>query len=99
MNTDVTVALALGAMVVLVAAVALRVADRAGLPSLLLYLALGIALGESGLGVQFEDYQLTQTLGYAALVIILAEGGLTKLCGQEPELAHPLIIVELRKIT
>ena len=77
MNTTVTVALAIGALVVLVAAVALRVADRAGLPSLLLYLALGIALGESGLGVQFEDYRLTHTLGYAALVVILAEGGLT----------------------
>jgi cell volume regulation protein A len=77
MNTTVTVALAVGALVVLVAAVALRVADRIGLPSLLLYLAFGIALGENGLGVQFEDVGLTQTLGVAALVVILAEGGLT----------------------
>src|SRR5688500_19131926 len=50
-----------------VAAVALRVADRAGLPSLLLYLALGIGLGEGGVGVQFENFALTQTLGVAAL--------------------------------
>ena len=77
MNTTVTVALAIGALVVLVAAVALRLADRLGLPSLLLYLALGVALGESGLGVEFEDVALTQTLGVAALVVILAEGGLT----------------------
>ena len=77
MNDAVTVALAVGALVVLVAAVALRLADRLGLPSLLLYLAFGVAMGESGLGVQFEDYELTQTLGYAALVVILAEGGLT----------------------
>ena len=77
MNTTVTVALALGAVVVLLAAVALRLADRLGLPSLLLYLAFGVALGESGLGIQFEDYQLTHTLGYAALLVILAEGGLT----------------------
>jgi cell volume regulation protein A len=76
-NTTVTVALAVGALVVLVAAVALRLADRAGLPSLLIYLALGLALGEGGLGVQFEDFSLTQTLGVAALVVILAEGGLT----------------------
>jgi cell volume regulation protein A len=76
-STTVTLALAIGAAVVLVAAVALRLADRLGMPSLLLYLALGVALGESGLGVQFEDYELTHTLGYAALVIILAEGGLT----------------------
>jgi potassium/hydrogen antiporter len=78
MNTTVTVALAVGALVVLVAAVALRLADRIGLPSLLLYLALGVTLGESGLGrVEFEDVALTQTLGVAALVVILAEGGLT----------------------
>ncbi|MGY1691844.1 potassium/proton antiporter [Geodermatophilus sp. SYSU D01105] len=77
MNTTVTLGLALGAVVVLVAAVALRLADRLGLPSLLLYLALGVLLGENGLGVEFEDVQLTQTLGVAALVVILAEGGLT----------------------
>ncbi|MGY1807401.1 potassium/proton antiporter [Blastococcus sp. SYSU D00669] len=77
MNTTVTVALAVGALVVLTAAVALRLADRLGLPSLLLYLLLGIALGEAGAGVQFEDFSLTLTLGYAALVVILAEGGLT----------------------
>jgi cell volume regulation protein A len=76
-NTTVTVGLAVGALVVLVAAVALRLADRMGLPSLLLYLALGVALGEGGLGVQFENYELTRTLGVAALVVILAEGGLT----------------------
>ncbi|MGY2064085.1 potassium/proton antiporter [Blastococcus sp. SYSU DS0619] len=77
MNTDVTLALAIGAAVVLLAAVALRLADRLGLPSLLLYLAIGVVLGESGLGVEFEDYSLTQTLGVAALLVILAEGGLT----------------------
>jgi potassium/hydrogen antiporter len=76
-NTTVTIALAVGALVILVAAVALRLADRVGLPSLLLYLALGLALGEGGVGVQFENFALTQTLGVAALVVILAEGGLT----------------------
>jgi potassium/hydrogen antiporter len=76
-NTTVTVALAVGAVVVLVAAVALRLSDRLGLPSLLLYLALGIGLGERGFGIDFEDFALTQTLGVAALVVILAEGGLT----------------------
>src|SRR6185437_8303265 len=76
-NPEVTIALAVGALVVLVAAVALRLADRLGLPSLLLYFALGIALGEAGVGIDFEDFSLTQTLGVAALVVILAEGGLS----------------------
>jgi len=76
-NDTITTALAVGALVVLVSAVALRLADRLGLPSLLLYLALGLALGEGVLGIPFEDFDLARTLGVAALVVILAEGGLT----------------------
>lgn len=69
---------ALGVSIVLLAAVyAVRLGARTGLPSLLLYLGLGVALGESGLGLRFDDFELTTALGYAALVIILAEGGLT----------------------
>jgi cell volume regulation protein A len=72
-----TLALGIGAAVVLVAVLAVRVSVRLGLPSLLLYLVIGVAIGESGLGIQFDDAQLTQALGLAALVLILTEGGLT----------------------
>src|SRR5215213_11669949 len=72
------VVLLLGAAVVLVAVAAVRLSTFSGLPSLLLYLGLGVALGEGGpLHIGFEDNQLTQVLGYSALVLILAEGGLT----------------------
>jgi cell volume regulation protein A len=50
---------------------------RLGLPSLLVYLAIGVLLGESVLGIQFSDAPLTESLGWAALVLILAEGGLS----------------------
>ncbi len=50
--------------------------SRSGLPSLLLYLGIGVAIGQDGIGVRFDDARLTQVLGYAALVVILAEGGL-----------------------
>ncbi|MGH3307721.1 MAG: potassium/proton antiporter, partial [Nocardioides sp.] len=63
--------------VTLLAILAVRVSSRAGLPSLLLYLAMGVALGEAGLGIAFEDVQLAHALGFVALAIILAEGGLT----------------------
>ncbi|GAA1478671.1 potassium/proton antiporter [Nocardioides aestuarii] len=65
------------AAVLLVAVGAVRVAARAGLPSLLLYLAIGLALGEGGLGLPFDDADLTQVLGTLALAVILVEGGLT----------------------
>jgi cell volume regulation protein A len=59
------------------AILAVRVSTRAGLPSLLLYLLMGVALGESGLGIRFENAELAHALGFAALAVILAEGGLT----------------------
>ena len=65
------------AVVLLVAVLAVRVSVRLGLPSLLLYLGIGLVLGESGLGIRFDDAALTQSLGIAALVLILTEGGLT----------------------
>jgi cell volume regulation protein A len=69
--------LLLGSVVIIMAIVAVHVAHRSGLPSLLLYLALGLLLGESGFGIQFDDPLLAETLGLAALVLILAEGGIT----------------------
>jgi cell volume regulation protein A len=75
MNLDLW--LLLGSVVIITAIVAVRVAHRSGLPSLLLYLALGLLLGESGFGIQFDDPLVAETLGLAALVLILAEGGIT----------------------
>ena len=62
---------------VLAAIVAARVAHGIGLPGLLVFLGLGLALGEAGVGVRFDNAGLAQALGLSALVLILAEGGLT----------------------
>jgi cell volume regulation protein A len=70
-------ALLIGAAVLLVAVGAVRLSTRLGLPSLLVYLALGVAIGESGFGIQFDDAELTRALGFCALIVIIAEGGLT----------------------
>ncbi len=69
--------LLLGSAVTLLAILAVRVSSRAGLPSLLIYLLMGVALGEQGFGIPFEDAELAHALGFAALVLILAEGGVT----------------------
>ncbi len=65
------------AVVMLVAVFAVRLSVRVGLPSLLFYLFMGVLLGESGVGIQFENYDAAHALGFAALVLILTEGGLT----------------------
>jgi potassium/hydrogen antiporter len=66
-----------GGVVLLISIVATRVASRVGLPSLLLFLLLGVLLGEDVIGLDFDDAQLAQNIGTAALAVILVEGGLT----------------------
>jgi cell volume regulation protein A len=67
-----------GAVVTLAAILAVRVSAGVGLPSLLIYLLIGVLLGEGGpFAIPFEDAQLAHALGFGALAIILAEGGLT----------------------
>ncbi|MEU6476078.1 potassium/proton antiporter [Streptomyces sp. NPDC047017] len=64
-------------LVLLVAVAAVRISSRSGLPSLLVYLGIGIVMGQDGLGhIHFGNAEMTQVMGYAALVVILAEGGL-----------------------
>jgi cell volume regulation protein A len=68
-------ALLVGAAVLVVAILAVRVSGALGVPSLLAYLVLGVVL--SAAGVSFDDPATAHALGFGALVIILAEGGLT----------------------
>lgn len=70
-------AMLLGAVVVLLAAFAARIGSRLGLPALLLFLLVGMLLGPVGFGIQFNDVDAAHGIGFAALVLILAEGGLS----------------------
>jgi cell volume regulation protein A len=74
---DLNLFLLVATCVLLAGVAAVRISTRAGLPSLLLYLAIGLAIGESGLGIGLEDVDLVQVLGTLALAVILAEGGFT----------------------
>jgi cell volume regulation protein A len=57
---------------------AAMVADRLRVPGLVLFLGLGMLIGNEGIGgVDFTDVELTRTLGTVGLVLILFEGGLT----------------------
>ncbi|WP_432073446.1 potassium/proton antiporter [Streptomyces wuyuanensis] len=71
------VVLLIGGTVLLASIAAARTANRLGLPSLLLFLAVGVIVGEDVLGLDFDDAQLAQSLGTAGLAVILVEGGLT----------------------
>jgi cell volume regulation protein A len=52
-------------------------ATRAGVPSLVAFLGLGMLLGSDGLGgIEFDDADLARKVGVVALAAILFEGGL-----------------------
>ncbi|MEU6379309.1 potassium/proton antiporter [Streptomyces sp. NPDC046909] len=74
---DLYLTLLVGGTVLLASIAAARTAHRAGLPSLLLFLGVGVIVGEDAIGLRFDDAQLAQALGTAALAVILVEGGLT----------------------
>jgi potassium/hydrogen antiporter len=94
--SQVNLLVGIGAVVVIVAALSVRLAARTGLPTLLLYLGLGLALGEAGVGVDFSDVELTQNLGLLALALILVEGGLTtQWRAMRPALAPSLLLASV----
>jgi cell volume regulation protein A len=63
--------------VLLIGAVAACFVDRLGAPTLLLFLGLGMLLGEDGPGgIHFDNATLVRDAGSVALALILLEGGL-----------------------
>src|SRR4051794_26698459 len=65
--TSLAATLGIASAVVLVGVLAVRASTRIGLPSLLLYLGIGVLLGEAVFGIPFSDARLTESLGLAAL--------------------------------
>ena len=71
--------LILGAGALLAAGlIASFVAVRVRVPSLVLFLGVGMLVGSDGLDwISFSDYRLARTIGVISLALILFEGGLT----------------------
>jgi cell volume regulation protein A len=73
---DVPEPLIIGVVVLVVGSVAASFVDRLGAPTLLVFLGLGMLLGEDGPGgVHFDDAVLARDAGLVALAAILFEGG------------------------
>jgi cell volume regulation protein A len=67
----------IGGALLAVGIAAALIADRIRIPGLVFFLALGMLVGSEGIGgVEFDDAELTRTLGTIGLVLILFEGGL-----------------------
>ena len=67
-----------------------------GLPALLLFLGVGMLFGSDGLGIQFDNPQLTQFIGTLALSIILFSGGMdTKISEVRPIASQGIVLATL----
>ena len=67
-------AFGIASLVLLLALIAVRLSRRIGMPSLLLYLGIGLVLGIDAFGLDLTNALLTEQLGFVALVFILAVG-------------------------
>ena len=63
--------LLLFSILIFAAVLVTKVGSRYGVPSLLLFLLLGMVAGEDVLGVRFDDFELAENIGHFAMTIIL----------------------------
>lgn len=65
-----------GAVLIFVSIILSRVSSRFGIPTLLIFLVVGMVFGSDGLGLQFYNAGVAQFIGIIALSIILFSGGM-----------------------
>lgn len=88
----------LGAAVLVILCVfASKATDKLGVPTLVVFLAIGILAGSEGLGkIDFDNARTTQSLGILALSYILFSGGLdTKLNNVRPVIKSGFALASL----
>lgn len=86
-----------GGFLLLLAVLAARLSERIKVPSLLLFLGVGMLAGSEGPGgIALESPQLAQAVGSVALAVILFSGGLdTRWAAIRPVLAPGLLLATL----
>ena len=88
--------LLLASILVFFAILITKVGARLGAPSLLLFLLLGMVAGSDGIGLQFEDYEVAESIGHFAMTIILLTGGLeTSLRETKPVMRQGVLLSTL----
>ena len=73
-----------------------KASSRFGVPALLLFLAVGMLSGSSGLGIEFNNILVAQNIGTIALCIILFSGGMdTKISEIRPIIKQGILLATL----
>src|SRR5688500_9351200 len=64
-------------ILLLVSTVSSKVSGRYGVPTLVVFLSIGMLAGSEGIGgIPFDNYAIAQAIGIVALALILFSGGL-----------------------
>ena len=85
--------LLIGALLLFVSIVVSKTGYRYGVPTLLLFLLVGMLFGSDGLGLQFHNAGEAQFIGIMALSIILFSGGMdTKFTEIKPILSQGVLL-------
>lgn len=88
--------LLVGAVLIFCSIVISKTGYRFGIPTLLLFLLVGMAFGTDGLGLEFNSPQDAQFIGMLALSIILFTGGMdTKMKEIRPIMAQGIVLSTL----
>lgn len=73
-----------------------KASSRFGVPALLLFLGVGMLFGSDGVGIQFENIHIAQSIGTIALCIILFSGGLdTSISDIRPIIAQGVVLATI----
>lgn len=88
-----TLVMLVGAMLLFVSVFASKAGARFGIPSLLLFLAVGMLFGRDGFGIQFDNAKTAQTIGTVALSIILFTGGMETKYSEIRPVAVPGVVL------
>lgn len=88
--------LLIGAVLIFCSIVISKTGYRFGIPTLLVFLVVGMLFGTDGLGLEFDSAKETQFIGTMALSVILFTGGMdTKLKDIRPVLAQGMVLSTL----
>ena len=83
-------------VILLVSIFASKASFRIGIPTLLLFLVVGMLFGTSGLGIEFNNANSAQFVGMIALTVILFSGGMdTNFREVKPVLKEGIVLATL----
>lgn len=86
--------LLIGSVLVLTSIVFAKLLDNIGVPTLLLFIGVGMLAGSEGLGgIYFNDASLAQSIGIISLIFILFSGGLDTNWGESKQVLKPAFIL------